>query len=360
MNSRERVLTTINHKEPDRVPLFFNAIDAKFVKVIGKGNMVETWKQLGVDVFIMGRTTWCEGKPSGLGYSPTPPPHEESLGGALYAGWNGIDEFGREWKHGRYVRGVVATQEDLRKYSPELRLNERYSRAMVEDWKKNYLDHAFALFSHTGPLGLTIESFGFIPFCYALFDNRALIQESVEVKTEWFIETSKYAVELGFDFVIMGDDMGFKGHGYVSPSDFKELAFPYYRRIVDSISVPVFWHSEGYIREYLPMAVEAGIKGLHGMEEAAGMNMGEIKREFGKDLVLIGNADGNQILCQSDLRLVRKEVDRCLKEGMEGGGYMLSIAGSAHESIQIEALIEMCRYLQEVGIYSKKIGNGPR
>lgn len=355
MNSRKRVLTTINHKEPDRVPLFFNAIDAKFVRAIGKGNMVETWKQLGVDVFIMGRTTWCGGKPSGLGYSPTPPPPEESLGGTLYAGWNGIDEFGREWKHDRYVRGVVATQEDLRKYSPELRLNERYSRAMVEDWKKNYPDHAFALFSHTGPLGLTIESFGFIPFCYALFDNRALIQESVDVKTEWFIETSKYAVELGFDFVIMGDDMGLKGHGYVSPSDFKELAFPYYRRIVDSISVPVFWHSEGYISEYLPMAVEAGIKGLHGMEEAAGMNMGEIKREFGKDLVLIGNADGNQILCQSDLRLVRKEVDRCLKEGMEGGGYMLSIAGSAHESIQIEALIEMCRYLQEVGIYSKKI-----
>jgi hypothetical protein len=34
---------------------------------------------------------------------------------------------------------------------------------------------------------------------------------------------------------------------------------------------------------------------------------------------------------------------------------MLSIAGSAHESIQLEALIEMCRYLQEVGIYGKKI-----
>jgi len=352
MNSRERVLTTINHKEPDRVPLFFNALDAKFVRAIGQGSMVETWKQLGVDVFVMGRTTWCEEKPSGLGYSPNPPPAEDSLGGALYAGWNGIDEFGREWRHGRYVGGVVATREDLHKYSPELRLNERYNRIMIEDWKKNYPDYPYALFSHTGPLGLTIECFGFIQFCYALFDNRALIQESVELKTEWFIETSKFAVGLGFDFAVMGDDMGFKGHGYVSPSDFKELAFPYYRRIVDSISVPVFWHSEGYIRDYLPMAVEAGIKGIHGIEEAAGMNMGEIKREFGKDLVLIGNADGNQILCQSDLGRVRGEVDRCLKEGMEGGGYMLSIAGSAHESIELEALIEMCRYLREVGIYS--------
>ena len=355
MNSRERVLTTIAHKEPDRVPLFFNAIEAKFVRAISQGDMVKAWNQLGVDVFVIARRSWCEDKPTGLGYSPNPPPPEDSLGGAIYAGWNGVDEFGRRWKHGRYVGGAVATRDDLRKYSPEPKLNERYSRPLMEDWKKNYSDHAVALFSHSGPLGLTIEAFGLIEFCYALFDKRALIRESAELKTEWFIETSKYAVELGVDFVIMGDDMGFKGHGYVSPSDFKELAFPYYRRIVDSISVPVFWHSEGYIRDYIPMAIEAGIKGLHGIEPEAGMDMGEIKKEFGKDLVLLGNMDGNQILCQSDLELVRKEVDRCLKEGMEGGGYMLSIAGSAHEGIQLEALIEMCRYLQQVGVYSKKI-----
>ncbi len=351
MNSRDRVLTTIAHKEPDRVPLFFNAIDAKLVRALGTGTMVETWKRLGIDTFVLGRTAWCQGKPSGLGYAPSPPPPEESLGGSLYAGWNGVDEYGREWKHGRYVGGVVATRDDLHKYSPELKLKERYNQTVIDDWKKDYPDHAHVLFSHTGPLGLTIESFGLIQFCYALFDNRALIQESVELKTEWFIETSKYAVELGMDFIVMGDDMGFKGHGYVSPSDFKELAFPYYRRIVESISVPVFWHSEGYIRDYLPTAVEAGIKGIHGIEEAAGMNMGEVKREFGKDLVLIGNADGNQILCQADLELVRKEVDRCLKEGMEGGGYLLSIAGSAHENIHLEALVEMCRYAQEAGVY---------
>lgn len=353
MNSRERVLTTIQHKEPDRVPLFLNSIEAAFVRAIGEGDMVRTWLELGVDVFVITRRSWCEGKPTGLGYSPAPPPPEDALGGAIYAGWNGIDEFGRRWEHGRYLRGAVATREDLMKYSPELRLEERYNRSVFEDWKKNHSDHAFALFSHSGPLGLTIEAFGLIEFCYALFDKRYLIQESVERKTEWFIETSKYAVEMGVDFVIMGDDLGFKEHGYVSPSDFKELAFPYYRRIVDAISVPVFWHSEGYVRDYIPMVIEAGIKGIHGMEPAAGMDMGEIKKEFGKDLVLLGNVDGNQILCQSDLSLVRKEVDRCLKEGMEGGGFVLSIAGSAHEGIRLEALIEMCRYLQGAGVYPR-------
>jgi uroporphyrinogen decarboxylase len=351
MNSRERVLTTIKHREPDRVPLFLNVLDAKFVREIGQGNMVETWKHLGLDIFVTIRKSWCGDKPSGLGYSPTPPPPEESLGGAGFAGWNGIDESGRRWEHGRYVGGAVATREDLLSYSPKPRLKERYDSTLLDRWKTDYPDRAYALFSHAGPLGLTIESFGFVDFCYALTDKRSLIQESVELKTELFIETSRYAVEMGVDFVFLGDDMGFKGHGYVSPQDFREFGFPYYRRIVDSLPVPVFWHSEGYIRDYIPMAIEAGIQGIHGLEAAAGMDLREIKREFGKDLVLMGNADGNQILCQPDLELVRKEVDRCMKEGREGGGYMLSIGGSAHEGIRTEALIEMCRYAQIAGAY---------
>jgi hypothetical protein len=351
MNSRERVLTTIHHQEPDRIPLFFNALEAKFVRSLGDGDMVRTWKRLGVDVFVVPRKAWCGDRPAGLGYSPTPPPPEESLGGSGSAGWNGVDEFGRRWKHGRYLGGAVSTREELHRYSPELKLEERFSRSVVEAWKKNDPDRAYTLFSHAGPLGLTIECFGFLEFSYALFDKRALIQESIELKTDWFIETSKFAASLGMDFVIMGDDMGFKGHGYISPGDFKELAFSHYRRIVDSIPAPVFWHSEGYVRDYIPMAVEAGIKGLHGVEPGAGMNMGEIKKEYGRDLVLLGNVDGNEILCQPDLSLVRKEVDRSLKEGMEGGGFILSIAGSAHEGIETEALVEMCRYAQVAGVY---------
>ena len=64
MNSRERVLTAINHREPDRVPLFFNALEAKFVRAFGDGDMVKAWKRLGVDVFVLGRKAWCEDKPS--------------------------------------------------------------------------------------------------------------------------------------------------------------------------------------------------------------------------------------------------------------------------------------------------------
>ena len=65
----------------------------------------------------------------------------------------------------------------------------------------------------------------------------------------------------------------------------------------------------------------------------------------------MGNVDGNEVLCQRDLSVVRKEVDRSLKEAMKGGGFILSIAGSAHEGVEIEALVEMCRYARIAGVY---------
>jgi hypothetical protein len=130
MNSRENVLTTIEHKEPDRVPLFFNAIDARFVRAIGQGDMVETWKRLGVNTSTMSGKTWCEGKSSGMGYSPDPPPAEESLGGTIFAGWNGIDEFGRRWEHGLKQTGLKHRVKAIVGGAP---VTERFAREIGVD-----------------------------------------------------------------------------------------------------------------------------------------------------------------------------------------------------------------------------------
>ncbi len=75
--------------------------------------------------------------------------------------------------------------------------------------------------------------------------------------------------------------------------------------------MPVIWHSNGNIRSLLPLAIEAGFTGFHGLEPPAGFDLEKIRKEFGRDLVLIGNIDVN-VLFNNDLEAVRKEVDRCL------------------------------------------------
>jgi uroporphyrinogen decarboxylase len=192
---------------------------------------------------------------------------------------------------------------------------------------------------------------GFEHFFYSLYDDRELVKELIERRTQWFIDICRYVQELGADYVVMGDDVAFKGKTFVSPDDFKELAIPHYKRIVDALDIPVFWHSDGFIEPLIDLAIEAEIKGLHAIEPVAGNDLGRIKEKYGDKLVLLGNVDCVTVLTTTSLDLVREDVDRCMRQAKKGGGYMLASSNSLHGSCTLEAVKEMYRYGAEVGRY---------
>jgi uroporphyrinogen decarboxylase len=80
------------------------------------------------------------------------------------------------------------------------------------------------------------------------------------------------------------------------------------------------------------------------------MDLAKIKREYGQELVLIGNVDV-RLLCGTDLEAVRKEVDRCIEQGAPGGGYMIASCNSIFEDMNPDSVAEMFRYEGEVGFY---------
>jgi uroporphyrinogen decarboxylase len=90
--------------------------------------------------------------------------------------------------------------------------------------------------------------------------------------------------------------------------------------------------------------------GVHGLEPAAGIDLGEVKRQFGRDLVLIGNVDVG-VLVQEDLDAVRHDVDRCLEQGAPGGGYMIASCNSIFTGMNLCAVQEMFRYAGDAGRY---------
>jgi uroporphyrinogen decarboxylase len=350
MTSRERVLTTIQHIEPDRVPLYANSIDPKFIMEVGCGNFLKTCEYFNLDVLPYRLKIWCQGLPGAAALNRDIP-IEEQTGGGLFAGWNGIDEFGRVWKRGSYVGGDLKHWPDIEKYIPPLRLEERAPSEEFQYWKEQYPDKAYCLSAHLGPFGLTIESIGFQDFFYLMFDDLELVKEIIKKRTSWFIEVCRYSEQLGVDFIVMGDDAGFKGKTFISPNDFEKLVIPNYKLIADSVRIPIFWHSDGFIEPLIPLAIEAGIKGLHAIEPQAGNDLGRIKALYGDKLVLLGNVDSAEILIQTNLDLVRNDVERCMAQAKKGGGYMLATSNSVHSMCTLEALREMYRYALEIGKY---------
>ena len=136
----------------------------------------------------------------------------------------------------------------------------------------------------------------------------------------------------------------------ISPQMWREHILPYHCRIVDELDVPVIWHSDGNVESLLPMAVEVGFVGVHGLEPAAGVDLARVKRAFGQDLVLVGNVDVN-VLCRDDLDAVRQEVNRCIEQGAPGGGFMLATCNSIFEGMDAASVAEMFRYQDQVGFY---------
>ena len=353
MNSRERVFLTINHKEPDKVPLFEHSINPHIVDALVKNNYSSDsqfidLKQLGViqTSIILGLDLLCITL--------------EELNEFDFKINNDrwIDEFGRVWQKdytpgagmGNYCGGLIQTESDIKKYTPLLHLERRLPNSIKKIVEK-YSDHAFT-YRWYGPLELTYESMGIENFCTSLYFNRKLVKKLLDIRTDWVIEIAQRAINLGVDFIFLGDDAGYKTAPLFSPKDYKDLVAPCYKRIYDKLKVPIFIHSCGYVEELIPIMKDAGITGIHPLEPMANMNLKKIKDTYGNFLTLFGNVDCSWILCQTDVQLIRNEVDRCFQDGARGGGYILSSSNSLHAGISPENAQELFSYASKTGYYS--------
>ena len=264
---------------------------------------------------------------------------------------SGTDEWGRVWKDGVYVTGAVDTEDDLRRYSvPVERAREYLDADGFRATRDQCPDHCLIYGTHVGPFTAAYMAMGFERLFVRLVEDPAFVRQLLELRTDWCIALYREAARLGAEVLVLGDDAGHNRGPMISPEAWRELVLPCHRRIVESVGVPILWHSDGNVQVLLPAAMEAGFVGFHGLEPSAGNDLARIKDEFGGDLVLVGNVDVG-VLCSDDLAAVRAEVDRCIREGAPGGGYMIASCNSIFHGTNVEAVAEMFRHEAEVGYY---------
>lgn len=328
MKPGERVLAALQHREPDRVPRFEIWIDG-LLDELGQTDSTSAYVDLGQDCVMM----------------PTITPPESNA-------WkNGVDEWGRVWRNGIFIEGVVDTMADIQRYSPSLDYVEQfYNAGRIREVRETYPHHCLIFGTHIGPFTAAYMAMGFERFFLRLVDDTAFAQRLLAARTEWCIAMYRKAISLGAEVLVLGDDAASGNGPMISPKMWRKFILPYHRQIVDALDVPVIWHSDGDIEPLLPMAIEAGFVGIHGVDSVAGMDLAKIKKEYGQDLVLIGNVDV-RVLFGSDLAAVRKEVDRCIEQGAPGGGYMMASCNSIYEGMNPAAVAEMFRYERDVGLY---------
>jgi uroporphyrinogen decarboxylase len=346
MNSYERVVAALEHRQPDRVPYVESVIDQHLMQALLPGcdyYQFNDW--LGMDNVGQNRSSWSRDNVE----------YVDKERGLFRDKWGVLRAFGPESTPAP-VEGPIKRPEDLKNYTPpdpeapdvlgnipEVVARYKGKKAITALGRDAFFNPAFLR--------------GMEQFLVDMIENPDLVHELIEVTLSHDIRAMQRVIQAGVDVVIFGDDYADKNSPLMSPRHFKEFILPGLKRCVDAAHAAgayVIKHTDGNIMPILDMIVETGIDGLNPIEPPAGMDIGLIKQRYGNRLALIGNIDCGYLLSQAPVAEVRKVTRDTMQIAMPGGGYCLSSSNSIHSSVKPENFMAMIETWREGRDYPQR------
>jgi len=146
---------------------------------------------------------------------------------------------------------------------------------------------------------------------------------------------------------VCGTDFGTQSSSFCSVKTFHSLYFPYYKRVNDWIHTHTGWksfkHSCGAVFKFLPSFIEAGFDILNPVQcSATGMDPEKLKADFGDKLVFWGGAvDTQKILPFGTPEEVREQVLRRCEIFAPGGGFVFNSIHNVQARTPVENIVAM-------------------
>lgn len=119
-------------------------------------------------------------------------------------------------------------------------------------------------------------------------------------------------------------DIAYNKGPFFSPEMYRQLLMPFHRRycaLAKRHGCQVVYHSDGDARQMIPHLIAAGIDALHPMEVKAGMNVLELKQQYGDQIAFIGNIDA-RLFQANDREGLEAEIQQKVPAAMAGSGYV--------------------------------------
>ena len=143
------------------------------------------------------------------------------------------------------------------------------------------------------------------------------------------------------------DDMGMQDRPQFSPRMYREIFKPRHKAIYDVLKkaggAKIFMHCCGSVYRLIPDLIDAGVDILNPIQtSAAEMDPRRLKEEFGKDLVLWGGGCDNQsVLAHRGPSDVRREVEEKMAVLAPGGGYVFNQVHNIVQETPPENIVAM-------------------
>lgn len=153
-----------------------------------------------------------------------------------------------------------------------------------------------------------------------MFENE--LHEVYRRQAEWTIQFANNCLDLGVDMIHVSDDWGAQNSLMFSPSIWRRLIFPYHKMVVNAVKrrgAFVSLHTDGNNMSVLDGIAELGYDVLHPFQESAGMDYGVYKSKYADRFVLMGGLDVQTTIGFGKLDFLKSEIKRVMGMFADGG-----------------------------------------
>jgi len=359
MKGKERIITALNVRQPDRVPLYIHGINEAPIIGIGKHitdglpeskqfyemNDSEKMKLLDT-LFLIHEVFGVDG------FTSFEIGHDTEIDNE-----NVRDDWGviyRRNPHGLPVPvgHPVKDAADLVKFhAPE----PNRGHLLLHDLARDRFKGDVALFWMMR--GVFVHSWrltGMENYMLKLYQDPGFIHRISAMVTEYNLKQLDMLATAGIDVLVVEDDIAATNNLLISPKHFMEFVNPYNRKLVDrahELGRKVVRHSDGNLWSIMDILIESGYDGLNPLEPQAGMDLKKVKESYGDKICLLGNIDCKELLPSGTPDQVDAAVKHSIEVAAAGGGYILCDSNSLHPGVNPENCIAMFEATKKYGLY---------
>ena len=382
MNSRQRILKTLDHKEPDRIPFDVGGANTTIhvkayaalrdylglpkidIQLLHQAGQVAKLDEDFLELLKVDTRFVAVVKPMSQGKAKLRDEGDYiAMSDSWGVGWRMPKKNGLYYDMYQHPLSGPDVKELLKSYTwPSASSPSIYEGQleMAQEFLKQ--DKAVMLGGYSaGPF----EKFSWLRgFIDAFTDFAAdpglvktIMDRIVALKIEYW-ERSLAKVGDLVDIVFEGDDVAGQDRLLISPKTYRDILKPRHKEIFQAIKkaaphVKIHFHTCGAIRPLIPDLIEIGVDILNPVQiSAAGMDPFELKKEFGSELVFWGGGiDTQNIFSSGTPQEVRDDVRRNIDALAPGGGFVFNTVHNTQADVPPENFMAMWETLQEYGIY---------
>lgn len=189
----------------------------------------------------------------------------------------------------------------------------------------------------------------------AMAEDPDWVKDMVMTGARLFIDMAKMIFDKGIkvDACFMYNDMGYRNALLFSPETYRKTHKEADEMVISFFherNMPVILHSCGRVKEMIPELISIGLDCLQPLEVKAGMDLVELKKEFGNELSFMGGIDV-RVMASGDRNLIEDEVGKKISFAKKNGGYIYHSDHSVPKNVSFESYKFVIECVKKYGKY---------